>query len=277
MGKSRVVKALELGFALLNRRAELIITAPTGCAAESIGGSTVYTALKINTRRANDNVSKISSSWTRRSALVVDEVSMIDIKLLTAMDKQLRKARGSDFSSTALFGGLPLVVLMGDFYQFALVSGHALWDEAVGEDEIHGKTLWNNFTYVITLTEQMCQKNDSLFQALLKRARNGELNLEDVDTLNDRVATNLPISQSMDSVVVVQKNKTRHLVNRLQIERFARSQNQDILLFPAEHFRTKKDGGRIVEHEDLFNAQDGEGNCTGPGLLFTAKACPLDC
>ena len=194
VGKSRVVKALELGFALLNRRAELIITAPTGCAAESIGGSTVHTALKINTRRANDNVSKIGSLWTRRLALVVDEVSIINLKLLTIMDKQLRKPRGSDFSSTALFGGLPLVVLIGDFYQFAPVSGHALWDEALGEDEIHGKTVWNNFTYVITLTEQMRQKNDSVFQALLKRARNGELNLEDVDTLNYRVATNLPIS-----------------------------------------------------------------------------------
>ena len=57
----------------------------------------------------------------------------------------------------------------------------------------------------------------------------------------------------MDSVVVVQKNKTRYLVNRLQIERFARSQNQDIRLFPADYFRTKKDGGRIVEHEDFFS------------------------
>lgn len=51
---------------------------------------------------------------------------MIDLKLLTSMDKQLQKARSSDISSISIFGGLSLVVLMGDFYQFAPVTGKAL-------------------------------------------------------------------------------------------------------------------------------------------------------
>ncbi len=35
-----------------------------------------------------------------------------------------------------------------------------------------------------------------------------------------------------------------------------------------------KDGGNLIEHEQLFEAQDGEGNCTGPGLLLYCRGMP---
>ena len=49
VGKSRVVQALELGFTLLGRWKVLVISTPTGCAADGIGESTIHTALGINT------------------------------------------------------------------------------------------------------------------------------------------------------------------------------------------------------------------------------------
>ncbi len=36
----------------------------------------------------------------------------------------------------------------------------------------------------------------------------------------------------------------------------------------------KKDGGNLIQHEQLFEAQDGEGNCTGPGLLLYCRGMP---
>lgn len=213
VGKSRVVQALELDFTLLSRRKELVISAPTGSVADGIRGSTIYTALGINTRAGKVFVVKANTLWSQRSLLIVDEVSMIDLKLLTSIDKQLQKARGLDISSTSIFGGLSLVVLMEDSYQFASVTGKTLWDNPIKEEDIHGKILWERFTFVLTLTEQMRQKTDLSFQDLLKKARQGRLNVDDVRTLNSCVATALPEYGSLDSIVVVQKNKTRHLVN----------------------------------------------------------------
>lgn len=66
---------------------------------------------------------------------------MIDLKLLASMDKQLRKVKGTNLHLTTVFGGLSLVVLMRNFYQFAPVLGNALGDNPVGEKELHGKTL----------------------------------------------------------------------------------------------------------------------------------------
>lgn len=59
----------------------------------------------------------------------------------------------------------------------------------------------------------MRQKTDLSFPDLLKKARQGRLNVDDVQTLNSRVATALPESGSLDSIVIVQKNKTRHHIN----------------------------------------------------------------
>lgn len=62
IGKNRVIYTLEMSFTLLNKRNELMISALIECAAESIRGSIVYTALSISTRKAKSlyiNVRKI--------------------------------------------------------------------------------------------------------------------------------------------------------------------------------------------------------------------------
>lgn len=47
VGKSRVVKVIKIGFILLSRRKELVISAPTSFVVNDIGRSIVYTALGI--------------------------------------------------------------------------------------------------------------------------------------------------------------------------------------------------------------------------------------
>lgn len=122
----------------------------------------------------------------------------------------------------------------------------------------------------------MRQKTDFTFQALFKRVREKRLNIEDIYTLDKRVATELPISRLLNAVIVVQKNKIRHLINWLQIEQFAYANNQDILIFLAEYYRLKKDGRNLVWHELCFDAQGGEGNSTGPRLLFYCMEMPAN-
>ncbi len=48
VGKSKIVKAIHLGFSVLKRRKELLIAAPTGAAAANIGGTTIHGVLSID-------------------------------------------------------------------------------------------------------------------------------------------------------------------------------------------------------------------------------------
>ncbi len=103
----------------------------------------------------------------------------------------------------------------------------------------------------------------------------GELTHGDVAMLNRKVVTALTLSDPLKNIVIVQRNKTRHLINRLQIERFARSVGHDIIIFPAQHSRTKREGRENVLHKDLFSIQDGDHGATGPGLLYYCKGMPV--
>lgn len=86
----------------------------------------------------------------------------------------------------------------------------------------------------------MRQKADAAFQKLLKQARQRKLDICNIHILNKRVAIILPISGLLDSVVVIQRNKTRHLINLVQIKQFARANNQAIIIFYAKHYQLKK-------------------------------------
>jgi hypothetical protein len=48
----------------------------------------------------------------------IDEISMVTSGLLDSIDKQCKLLKNLDPNSTAIFGGLPMVFLLGDFHQF---------------------------------------------------------------------------------------------------------------------------------------------------------------
>jgi hypothetical protein len=52
-------------------------------------------------------------------------------------------------------GGLPVVILMGDFHQFPPVQGQPLWKPPRNETEQDEKFIWSQFKQVIILNEQM--------------------------------------------------------------------------------------------------------------------------
>ena len=130
------------------------------------------------------------------------------------------------------------------------------------------------FKDVVLLDEQMRQQHDTAYHELLQRARNATITQADVDMLNTRVVTDLESSPDQINTCIVRTNKLRHLINRLQIKRFARSQGQKIFIFPAHHARWRKPRGmRNVEVDKLLEVQDSS-NVKGPGLLMYTQNMP---
>ncbi len=119
----------------------------------------------------------------------------------------------------------------------------------------------------------MRQQGDIVFQQLLKRARTSGLTQEDVNLLNSKIAEELPTSNDLSSVVVVQSNAKRYLINRHQIYKFAKEKSQDVYIFPASHTRSKTRNENLVTSKKLFQVQDG-GAVTGPGLLYYTEGMP---
>ncbi len=78
---------------------------------------------------------------------------MVYLKLLSSVDMHLSQAIGKTNNDIAVLGGLTLVIIMEDFYQFPPVVGRSLWTHPITNEEIYGKGIWNQFRLVITLIE----------------------------------------------------------------------------------------------------------------------------
>lgn len=68
-----------------------------------------------------------------------------------------------DIAFTSIFNSLSLVILIKNFYQFALILGKTLWDKLIAKDKIFEKTLWKIFIFVLFLIEQIYQKTNFIF------------------------------------------------------------------------------------------------------------------
>src|SRR5467141_1086199 len=109
-GKSRVIEAVKLGMQLLGREEEMFVTAPTGNAANNVQGSTIHTGLDVAVRGRKQGASRrVQALWRNKNMLVIDEISMVSSKLMDSIDK-CNVVKNLDDSSTAVFGGLPVVI-----------------------------------------------------------------------------------------------------------------------------------------------------------------------
>jgi hypothetical protein len=279
-GKSQVIKAIDAGMHLIERRHEVILMAPTGAAADNIGGNTYHTSLGISIDRSRRTAmsSRVRRLWSRKTIMFVDEVSMMDLTMISVIDNHCKISRSLDRSSTDLFGGLPVVIFLGDFLQYPPVRGPALWREprrGSGEDE-NGRILWHQFKQVILLDERMRQSEDAPFHDLLSRARTGTLTEGDRTFLNSKTITSLISPQLEDATTVVKLNSLRHQVNRVRIEQFARTRSQNVFIFPALHTRTKSTGpiNLRLRADDLLQQPDQGTKIPFPGLFLYTPNMP---
>lgn len=91
--------------------------------------------------------------------------------------------------------------------------------------------------------------------------------------LNQKVATSLLSIGSLDEAVIIQKNNVRHLVNRISVDLFADTNNEDIVLFPCGIDQNTMHDIKIVTKDRILTVQDGKG-VTRPRLLPYLKGMP---
>ena len=132
---------------LLQRKNEMLVLGPTGNSASNVQGSTIHTGLDIAVpgRRKRGPSARVKALWTNRTMLVVDEISMVSSKLLHSINLQSNVIKNLDCNSTAVFGGLHVVIVLGDFHQFPPIQAKALWQKQESNDEKQGQLLWHLF------------------------------------------------------------------------------------------------------------------------------------
>ncbi len=134
--------------------------------------------------------------------------------------------------------------------------------------------LWKSFNVVITFIQQMHQINHPAFIALLRHIHTGSLTDTDVIILNSIVAKEFLLHDLLKNTVIVQTNKSKYMINRLQVEEFARHTSCNLIIFLAHHAHNRKNGGKSLIYHHIIKIQDYEYDTTGLGLLYYCKKMP---
>nr|XP_039258431.1 ATP-dependent DNA helicase pif1-like [Styela clava] len=194
-GKSHLVKAIyyETSKVLANRAEDIsqirvLLTASTGVAAYNIKATTIHSTFSIPVQAtipyrplAEEKLNTLKCRYENLELLIIDEISMVDYKLLSYIHGRLRQIKSA--SDEFPFGKVSIIAV-GDFYQLPPVKASPLFKpNPLGN-------LWNGYFKLVELNEIMGQKGDKKFAEMLNRIRTkkkGEiLNACDISMLSQR-------------------------------------------------------------------------------------------
>lgn len=169
---------------LRSRGVEPAVTASTGIAATHIGGYTIHSWSGIGIKseitpyemEALNEKKSLVNRINKADVLIVDEVSMLDGKVLDSIDLILRMLRRDE----GPFGGMQ-IIFSGDFFQLPPVSSMR---ERVFAFE---STSWKNAKPVTCYIDEQFRQTDGRMQRLLKAIRSGVLKDDHLWLLNERV------------------------------------------------------------------------------------------
>ncbi|XP_047183305.1 uncharacterized protein LOC124849374 [Scophthalmus maximus] len=139
-GKSHLIKAIQYEatrlLSTMCRNPDNIcveLTAPTGIAAYNLHAATIHNTFGIGidvrlpyTPLGEERLSTLRAKYSDLQLVIIDEISMVDHKLLAYVHGRLRQIKQvGDFSP---FGNVS-VIAVGDFFQLPPVKGKALYVE----------------------------------------------------------------------------------------------------------------------------------------------------
>ena len=160
---------------------DVAITASTGIAAKHIGGMTIHawSGIGIKDELTPYDLEQIATRervvkrMNSAKVLVIDEISMLDARVLTMVDQVLRTVR----RSREPFGGLQ-VVLVGDFFQLPPIGRR-------GENIqfAYDAKVWHELGLLVCYLHEQFRQDDSSLQSLLSALRSGEVDESVFDVL----------------------------------------------------------------------------------------------
>lgn len=177
---------------------KLAVLAPTGVAAVNVGGETIHSffrfAPNITLQEAREDASKAKSKLYREiETLVIDEISMVRADLLDCIDVFLKTVRRSSLP----FGGVQMVMI-GDMYQLPPV---VTTNEREALSQMYPTPYFFSAAVIGEMAQNMFEKlklvelghvyrqADPTFVEILNGIRNKQITLEQLDILNECVAT----------------------------------------------------------------------------------------
>lgn len=224
-GKTKLLTEVVKLLKKLHTPSKVFVTASTGVAAFALKGLTLHSFAGIHCsiddpEKMLDRIMhnrRACRRWLKAKVIVIDEVSMVDGRLVDSLEYVARKLRGVDQT----WGGIQLVVV-GDFCQLPPIPDD---DSKVVKYAFEAKCWDESFDLQIELTK-IFRQSDPQFIELLQGIRKGEIDHVDLSLL-ERCSSETECDPSVVKLFPL-KNKVRK-VN----EKMLKSLQKDVVVYRA--------------------------------------------
>ncbi len=242
-GKSLLLKTLIKHLREQHGKEAVGVTASTGLAAYNIGGVTInsYTGIGLGTQPVSSIIRNIKrnktkrKNWTDVRTLIIDEISMIDGKLIDKLEQIARILKKNE----SPFGGIQ-VIFCGDFYQLPPVSKDEKMMFAFESQ------FWKKHLKIqVILKKVFRQQGDKQFLQMLQEVRDGVIT---PSTIKKFKALERPLT-SQDKLVPTRLFPTRREVDRANTTMISQIEGEDIRYVAV-------DGGELAGKPQGFKLLD---------------------
>jgi hypothetical protein len=211
-GKSFITKVIRTALMrVFGRNNPIVIAAPTGSAAFNIDGETIHRVASINVRNANkapscDKQKDMIKQFKHTVGVIIDERSLLSCEVLGAAEKHLSMTMHGGTHESEDWGGLPIVVLIGDDYQLPPPSGISKGAFHTVAEDIHSSLLNMN-----NVCSNGCMQFRNFAEQSMELTTNHrqDSNESQIDHILSRVRTCVPTME--DAKVIVHDH---HLGNK---------------------------------------------------------------
>jgi ATP-dependent DNA helicase PIF1 len=255
-GKAGTGKSVLLQYLKYKSNKKLVVGAFTGVAALNVGGQTLNSLFNIPTGFIDMSQLRVSTKVATLvrhiDTIVIDEVSMVRVDMMEAINTLLQQAKGNKLP----FGGIQMV-MFGDLYQLPPVVSddglHEYFAHNYGGQYFFNAPVWGNTKInIFELTHNFRQKDDEVFRNVLNAVRTNQIEDTILETLNRRYTTDIPtegvVTLATRNDIVNEINSTR--LDQINSPEFVYkadiSGNLERSYFPAEEFLRLKKGAQVM-------------------------------
>lgn len=239
-GKAGTGKSTLLHHIISNFDKNYVLLAPTGIAALNIGGQTIHSFFGFSIRpylpydRELPNLQRKKKLLHELDLIVIDEVSMVRVDIMNAIDLALKKAMNNKLP----FGGKQ-ILLIGDLLQLPPVINSKNYEEANILKENYATAfffsahVFDDFELDVIELQKVYRQEQTSFIQILNNIRVNQVQEADLANINSRYAPQYIAPDNKDIITLTTKNSK---VNQINAEKLAKLDKTEF------HFNAKKDG-----------------------------------
>lgn len=256
-GKAGTGKSTLLKYFKAHTGKKIVVLAPTGVAAVTIGGQTIHSFFRLPPKIIHKNVIKRlkdRSLVENLDMVIIDEVSMVRSDIMDGIDYALRLNRGR---MKVPFGGVQMV-FFGDLFQLSPVVEHEarqLLGERYATPYFFSANVFNDHTVRSIELTTIYRQKDAAFMELLNRVRSEEYTEEDLEILNARVQKDPSIAGKDQTVILTTTNGLANMINQERLSKLpGRAMTYEATAtgkfeesaYPTDAFLKLKKGAQVI-------------------------------